>query len=194
VSGWLDSDSDSDSDFDSDWLALTGLVWLTDDCRRLALFDCQVILLPTVSLSVHLGLQPLVVNHGHILAWKKISVLSFVRRPSWRVDGTAMSRGHSIFLCCVYVRTHVWMSTATNITMYEGICTYQVCQYGHYAAEYANGIYLLQFRYLKDRMSDRHQVWAFIITYVGLRFCLCFGHLHYREFVWLPPASYIFVM
>jgi hypothetical protein len=43
-------------------------------------------------------------------------------------------------------------------------------------------------------MPDRHQVWAFCISYVRLQFCLCFGHLHYQEFVWLLPASYIFLL
>jgi hypothetical protein len=42
----------------------------------------QVILLLTVSRSVRLGLKPLIVTHGHILAWKKISELSFVGRDS----------------------------------------------------------------------------------------------------------------
>jgi hypothetical protein len=41
----------------------------------------QIILLLTVSRSVLLGLKPLIVTYGHILAWKKISVLSFVGRP-----------------------------------------------------------------------------------------------------------------
>jgi len=41
----------------------------------------QVILLLPVNLSVRLGLDPLIVTHGHISAWKKISVLSFVGRP-----------------------------------------------------------------------------------------------------------------
>jgi len=63
------------------------------------------------------------------------------------------------------------------------ICTSQVCQSGHCAAHYAYFIYLEQFRHLKDHMPDRHQVWAFCISYVGLRFCVCFDHLHYREFV-----------
>jgi hypothetical protein len=41
----------------------------------------RVILLLTVSQSVRLGLESLIVTHGHILAWKEISVLSFVWRP-----------------------------------------------------------------------------------------------------------------
>jgi len=53
---------------------------------------------------------------------------------------------------------------------------------------------LRQFRHLNDRMPDRHQVWAFCISYVRLQFCLCFGHLHYQEFVWLLPASYTFLL
>jgi len=40
-----------------------------------------IILLLTVSRSVRLGLEPLIVTHDHILAWKKILVLSFVGRP-----------------------------------------------------------------------------------------------------------------
>jgi hypothetical protein len=104
-----------------------------------------------------------------------------------------MCRGHSLCLCCVCVHTYVWMSIATNI-MYKGICTCQNCQSGHYAADYANLIYLRQFRRLNNRMADRHKVWTFCISYVGLRFCLCFGHLHYREFVRLLPTSYIFLL
>jgi len=35
------------------------------------------------SRSARLGLESLIVFQGHILAWKKISVLSFVGRPPW---------------------------------------------------------------------------------------------------------------
>jgi len=46
-------------------------------------------------------------THGHILAWKEISVV-----------GAATYRGHSIFLCCVdvyyyyyyYVQRHMYMA------------------------------------------------------------------------------------
>jgi hypothetical protein len=48
------------------------------------------------------------------------------------------------------------------------ICTYQAWQSVHCSADYANGIYLRQFRHLNDRMPDRHQVRAFCISYVGL--------------------------
>jgi hypothetical protein len=68
----------------------------------------------SVCLSVRLGLEPLIATHGHILAWKKISILSFVGRPPWRVVGTAMYGSHSLFLCCVHVHTHVWMSITIN--------------------------------------------------------------------------------
>jgi hypothetical protein len=43
-------------------------------------------------------------------------------------------------------------------------------------------------------MPDRHKIWAFCISCVGLRFCLCLGHLHYREFLLLVPACYIFLL
>jgi hypothetical protein len=49
------------------------------------------------------------------------------------------------------------ISTATNI-MYKGIYIYQTCQSGHCAADNANILYLHQFRYLNNRMPDRHQV------------------------------------
>jgi hypothetical protein len=45
------------------------------------LSSCQVILLLTVCRSVRLGLEPLIVTHGHVLTWKEISVLFFVGRP-----------------------------------------------------------------------------------------------------------------
>jgi len=32
------------------------------------------------------------------------------------------------------------------------------------------------------------------ISYVGLHFFLCFGHLYFREFVLLLPSSYIFLL
>jgi flagellar biosynthesis/type III secretory pathway M-ring protein FliF/YscJ len=44
------------------------------------------------------------------------------------------------------------------IIIYKVICTRQTCQSGHSAADYANDKYLRQFRQLKDRMPDRHQV------------------------------------
>jgi len=60
------------------------------------------------------------------------------------------------------------------IIMYKGymyIC--QTSQFGHCAAHYANFVYLRQFRHLKDRMPDRHQVrafmfpvWGFVFAYV----------------------------
>jgi hypothetical protein len=34
----------------------------------------------------------------------------------------------------------------------------QACQSGHFAADYANAIYLRQFKLLKDLMPDRHQI------------------------------------
>jgi len=55
-----------------------------------------------VSRSVRLGLEPLIVTDGHILPWKKISVLSFVGRPPVHVQGSQSA------LCHVYVHTHVW--------------------------------------------------------------------------------------
>jgi hypothetical protein len=57
----------------------------------------QVILL-TISPSVRLGLEPLVVTHSNILARKKMLVV---------FRGTAMYRGHTFRLCCVYVHTRV---------------------------------------------------------------------------------------
>jgi len=63
------------------------------------------------------------------------------------------------------------------------LCTCQACQSGHCAADNVNLIYLRQ-RHVNERMPHRHQVWTFRISCVGLRFCLCFGHLRYREFVW----------
>jgi hypothetical protein len=41
----------------------------------------------------------------------------------------------------MYVHTHVWMSTATNVIMYKSIWTCQACQSGHYVADHANLIY-----------------------------------------------------
>jgi hypothetical protein len=76
----------------------------------------QVILL-LVSRSVLLGLEPLIVTYGNILAWKEISVLFTVGRPSWRVDGTAMYRGHSLCLCHMYGHTLVCLSHFDIITI-----------------------------------------------------------------------------
>jgi hypothetical protein len=70
----------------------------------------QVTLLLTISRSVHLGLEPLILTHGHILAWKNFSVLFLVGRLSWRVDGAAMCKGHSLHLCHVYIHTLMYMS------------------------------------------------------------------------------------
>jgi hypothetical protein len=62
----------------------------------------QASLLLTVSRSVRFGLEPLIVTHGHILTWKKISILSFVGRPPWRVVGADMYRGHSL-VCVMWI-------------------------------------------------------------------------------------------
>jgi hypothetical protein len=58
----------------------------------------QVMLLLTVSRSVHLVLEPLIVTSGHILAWKEISVLSFVGRPPGGWTGLPCT-GVTVFFC-----------------------------------------------------------------------------------------------
>jgi hypothetical protein len=46
------------------------------------------------------------------LAWKKILVFSYVGRPPWRMDGTAMYRGHTVCVCvmCTFVLLCVCLS------------------------------------------------------------------------------------
>jgi hypothetical protein len=96
-----------------------------------------------VSRSVRLSLEPQIVTCCHILAWQKISALSFLGRPPSRMDGTARYRGHSLCLCHVYVY-HVLILLLSLLLL---LCTCQACQSGHCAADYAYGMYLWQFRH-----------------------------------------------
>jgi hypothetical protein len=94
-----------------------------------------------VSWSVRLGLEPLIVTHGHVSAWKKISVLFFVGRGCH----VQVSQSLSVLRVCSYsceFRSRfdiiiVITVSSTNI-MYKSICTCQACQSGHCTADYAN--------------------------------------------------------
>jgi hypothetical protein len=113
-------------------------------------------------------------THGHILAWQKMLVLSFVGRPPDGWAGLPCSGGRR--LCVIYIYTLVCMSipffiiimiTTTTTTTVSITTIIIVCRRYMYmaglsvracAADYANGIYLRHFRHLNHRIPDRHQV------------------------------------
>jgi hypothetical protein len=129
-----------------------------------------------VSRSVRLGLEPLIVTHGHILAWKKISVFSFVGRLPLSVDGTIMYRSQSLRVMCLFILLCACLSRfdiiIIIIIILQGSMYIPGLSVWALLAHYANGIYLRQFRHLNDRMPDR----TFALSWVCMT-SACFLHI-----------------
>jgi hypothetical protein len=78
--------------------------------QQIQVMSGQVTLLLATTQSVLTDLEPLIVTYGHILAWKKTSVLSFVRCPPVKADGAAMYWGHSFCVMYMFILLRVRLS------------------------------------------------------------------------------------
>jgi len=147
------------------------------------------------SRSVRLGLEPLIVTHVHVLGWKKISILSFVRRSPCRVDRAAMCRDLSLCLCCVCVYPIFILSLLLILML---LCTKVCVHVRPVSPGTAQQIMPTVYTYSS---SDTWTIVCltttkfepFMFPVLGFVFG-CFRHLHYREFVWLLFDSHIFLL
>jgi hypothetical protein len=114
--------------------------------------------------------------------------LTFYLYLSWGVHPDRWSGlpciGVTSIFCVVCTFILVWMSstTTTNIIMYKSICTCQACQSGK-CAEDMPTVYTYGSLDIGTIVCLTATKFVFCISYVGPRFCLCFGQLHYRKFV-----------
>jgi len=80
---------------------------------------------------------------------------------------------------CICVFIYTYINTYVLVSIYNSVLSVQTLCSTLCLIRLATAVHTF----------ERHQVWAFCVFCVGLRFCLCFEHSHDCGFIWLLPAS-----
>jgi hypothetical protein len=152
-----------------------------------------------VSRSVRLSLESLIVTHGPYFSSEENSVLSVVGRPTWQVDGATMyRRSQSLCYVCVHTRVDVdpvliLLLLLLLLLLLMLLCTRVYARARPVSSGTVQQIMPTLYTYgsLDTWTATKFQL--FVFPMLGFDFAYA-SATYYREFVWLLPASYIFLL